>query len=234
MNIVNRVIKKFPQKAQRKIYISVSTIKSIGKSKIFGIGANKTGTTSLAFAMEQLGYQIGIQKTAEKFFYDWSQRNFKRLIRYCRTAEFFQDVPFSLPYTYIALDQAYPKSKFILTIRDSSEQWYQSITNFHAKLWGLNGRIPTKKDLQNATYIYKGRPWDGIRYVYNTPDDDPYQKDQLIKFYENHNNSILKYFENRKNDLLVLNVADPYSYEKLGNFLGKKIENKSFPWLNKT
>lgn len=32
-----------------------------------------------------------------------------------------QDVPFSLPYTYVVMDQYFPRSKFILTVRYGSE-----------------------------------------------------------------------------------------------------------------
>lgn len=133
--------------------------KAYGKPKIFGIGNNKTGTTSLKIAVEDLGYSVGNQRVAENLHREWAQRNFKPIINYCKTAVFFQDFPFSKPFTYIALDQAFPKSKFILTIRDSPEQWYNSITKFHAKLWGKDGRVPTKDDLENANYIFKGRPW---------------------------------------------------------------------------
>ncbi len=51
-----------------------------------------------------------------------------------------------------ALDQKFPGSKFILTIRNSPEQWYESLTRFHAVLFG-HDRIPTSDDLKAATYV---------------------------------------------------------------------------------
>lgn len=113
--------------------------------KIFGIGNNKTGTTSLQKAMFDLGYKIGDQRTAELLHKEWSLRNFKPIVEYCKTAEFFQDIPFSKPFTFVALDQAFPNSKFILTVRDNPEQWYNSLVKFHSKLWGKDGRTPTNK-----------------------------------------------------------------------------------------
>ncbi|MFW6046624.1 MAG: sulfotransferase [Candidatus Woesearchaeota archaeon] len=104
--------------------------------KVFCVGLNKTATKSLYSAMEDLGFKVGDQRVAEKLFDYWIRRDFKRFIRYCRKAEFFQDVPFSLPYTFIVMDQAFPGSKFILTVRDDEEQWYHSLTRFHEKLWG--------------------------------------------------------------------------------------------------
>mgnify|MGYP006434833905 CR=1 FL=1 len=203
-------------------------------SKIFGIGNNKTGTTSLKKAMIDMEFKVGNQRTAEFLHKEWANRHFNPIIDYCKTAEFFQDFPFSKPYTYIALDQAFPGSKFILTIRDNPEQWYNSITKFHAKLWGKNGRIPTKEDLQNATYIYKGRPWEMNRLQKNTPEDDPYNKDILVQSYIDYNNSVIEYFRHRPDDLLVLNVAEKGAYRKLCEFLDKPITQEEFPWENKT
>lgn len=116
-----------------------------GKIKIFCIGAPKTGTTSLKYAMKELGFVVGDQRTAEKMVDEWARRDFKKIIKYCRTAEFFQDAPFSFDYTYVVLDQVFKNCKFILTIRDSPEQWYNSLVSFQAKKWGKDGKVPTKK-----------------------------------------------------------------------------------------
>lgn len=204
------------------------------KPKIFGIGNNKTGTTSLKVAMEELGFKVGEQRPAELLHHHWAKRDFKPIIEFCKTAEFFQDFPFSKPFTFIALDQAFPNSKFILTVRDSPEQWYNSITKFHAKLWGKNGRIPTKEDLMEASYIYKGWAWEFNVYMNIAPDDNPYQKDLLIKSYIDYNESVIKYFEHRPNDLLVINLSDKGAYKRLCDFLEVKSKKEDFPWENKT
>ena len=217
-----------------KIKTLTNKVKVYNKQKIFGIGRNKTGTSSLTVVMQELGYVIGDQKVAELFFDDWRKRDFRRLIQYCHTAEFFQDIPFSIPFTYIVLDNAFKGSKFILTVRDDPEQWYNSITKFHAKIYGKNGRIPTKDDLQNATYNYKGMPYEFKKHIYNTPEDDPYNKEILIKHYINYNKSAMGYFRDRPNDLLILNIAEKGAYKKLTKFLGKKSLRTEFPWVNKT
>jgi len=74
---------------------------------------------------------------------------------FCRTAQAFQDMPFSLSFTYMALDKKFRESKFILTARDSSGQWYESLVRSHSKLFG-NGNLPDTNDLKNADYCYKG------------------------------------------------------------------------------
>jgi|SRR5690554_5299286 len=207
---------------------------SKNKPKIFGIGNNKTGTTSLKKAMEELGFKVGDQRAAELMLQQYTSRNFKPLIKYCKTAQFFQDIPFSKPYTYIVLDHEFPGSKFILTIRDSPEQWYNSLIKFHGKLWGKKGGTPTKEDLMEANYIYKGWAWEVMKNVEGVPEDDLYNKEILIKSYIDHNNQVVDYFKHRPKDLLVLNVAKSGAYSKLCEFLGVQSNAIDFPWENKT
>lgn len=87
------------------------------RPKVFCVGRNKTGTTSIAKALRALGFKVGDQARAETLIEDWARRDFRKIVRYCRTADAFQDVPFSWPHTFEALDQAFPQSKFILTVR---------------------------------------------------------------------------------------------------------------------
>ncbi|MGA0900825.1 MAG: sulfotransferase [Luteolibacter sp.] len=208
--------------------------KIAGKPKIFCVGCNKTGTTSLKAALEELGFITGDQREAELMLEDWAKRDFSKITSYCHSAQAFQDVPFSLPETYKVMDQAFPGSRFILTIRDSSEQWYSSIVRFHGKIWG-NGRTPpTREDLQEATYIYKGRPWQSNRLIFNTPEDDPYHRETLLEFYEDHNRSVEQYFSEREDDLLVINTAKGEDYGRLCRFLDVSPMRDAFPWENKT
>ncbi|TQD33807.1 sulfotransferase [Haloflavibacter putidus] len=202
--------------------------------KVFGIGLNKTGTTSLTKAMSGLGYRVGDQYNALKDFESYQKRDFKPIIKYCKTAQFFQDIPFSLPFTYVILDHYFPNSKFILTIRDNPEQWYESLTSFHAKLWGKNNKTPVKKNLISAKYIRKGLPWDLIQEFFDTRDNDPYEKETLINHYLNHNKQVKHYFQNRTEDLLVLNVSKKGAYRELCRFLNKPVNAEEFPWENKT
>lgn len=228
------------QKMKRSLGLSKRTIKgwkgrfqSFGKPKIFGIGRNKTGTTSLKQAMKDLGYVIGEQRSAEKLIRQWGQRDFKKLIRYCRTAEFFQDVPFSLPFTFQAVDMNFPGSKFILTVRDENE-WYQSMYNFHHSERVYGDKAKSLESLKNAEYCYKGYAYDTKVLVYDLPGDDPYHRETLIEHYRYHNQMVKDYFKNRPNDLLVLNLTEEGAYQKFVDFLDVESPYDSFPWENKT
>lgn len=202
--------------------------------KIFCVGRNKTGTTSLKRAFQDLGYVVGDQRKAEAL-YDrhYFTRDFGPILRYCRSAQVFQDVPFSCPYFFVALDQAFPGSKFILSVRDSAEQWYTSVTRFHAREWGTGWDTPTAEQLRSAPYIRKGFAYNLVK-LYGTTDADPYHKPTLIAHYEAHNAAVRDYFKHRPTDLLEINLAAPDSYKVFVDFLGVRSRFESFPWENKT
>lgn len=165
----------------------------------------------MAQAFRQLGYRVGDQRTAELMIYDYEAGNFAPIIEYCKTADAFQDVPFSLPGTYIHLDKAFPHSKFILTIRDSAEQWHNSLVNFIRRV---------------KFYIRPGYLEDAFRIAYNTTLDD---KEGLMAHYRRHNQAAQDYFGDR---LLVINLAHPDSYRRMCDYLGM-VADGAFPHLNK-
>lgn len=222
---------------QRVITVSRNTLNRLrlagNQQKVFCIGLNKTGTTSIKKAWQDLGLIVGNQAEARKLLQPWIQRDFAPIIKYCKSAQAFQDSPFSFPYTYVALDQAFPGSKFILTVRNDAEQWYNSITKFHGDKWA-NGHIPTKEDLMNAVNDVKGRPWIVNRALFDTPDNEPYRKADLLEFYNRHIDDVTRYFKHRPTDLLIINLSEREAYQKFVDFLDVKSPYDSFPWENKT
>ncbi|MFT6996418.1 MAG: hypothetical protein ACJAQ4_000159, partial [Cryomorphaceae bacterium] len=58
------------------------------KEKIFCIGMNKTGTTSLEKFMELHGYACGDQVSGELLLTDFASGNFQSIIDFCQTADF--------------------------------------------------------------------------------------------------------------------------------------------------
>jgi len=203
------------------------------KAKFFCIGRNKTGTTSLEREFRALGFIVGRQRTAEILCDEcYARREFGPIIEYCQSAEVFQDVPFSLPDTFRHMDKAFPGSKFILTVRDDPEQWYQSLIRFQSRMFGRNGTLPTADDLRNATYVRRGWAYNRVR-TYGTSDDDIYNRERLIAHYVRHNNDVMKYFADRRGDLLVINLAQPDAYARFLEFVGAHSERSGFPWENR-
>ncbi|MFN9425629.1 MAG: sulfotransferase [Cyanobacteriota bacterium] len=112
--------------------------------------AQYTGTRSAKKALINFGYDFGDQRTAALFLDDLIQGDFSGLLRFCQNAEAFKRIPFSCPKIYEALDKEFPGSRFILTIRDSSEQWFESLVTFHSKILQTPG-TPTYDDLASST-----------------------------------------------------------------------------------
>jgi len=201
------------------------------RGKVFVIGSNKTGTTSLGAALKQLGFRLGNQLAAEKLLDDWARRDFRRLITYCRSADAFQDIPFSLDYTFQAMDAAFPGSKFILSVRDDATQWYRSLTRFHAKRRGLD-RPPTAEELKADPYVWPGFMWHASQLMYGIDENSVWDEEKYKGFYLKHIDVVQDYFKHRSNDLLVINLADPESMKKLCMFLNVPILAESMPKLN--
>ena len=203
------------------------------KVKYFCIGRNKTGTTSLKKAFENLGFIVGDQRAAELLTdRHYFNNDFEEIVKYCKSAQVFQDVPFSYPNTLKHVDSAYPGSKFILSVRDDAEQWYQSLTAFHSELLG-NGEIPTVEALREAAYVKPGFMYNTVR-IHGTTDEDPYNKEKMITHYNRYNQSVIEYFSDRPEDLLLINLADEAGYQRFVEFIGVDSRITEFPWENKT
>jgi hypothetical protein len=204
------------------------------QEKVFCIGLNKTGTTSLEKALGDLGYRMGSQPHGESLLKNYLARDFLPIIELCKTADAFQDIPFSLPYTYVLLDHYFKNAKFILSIRDTPEQWYRSAVNFHSNAF-FQGVRPTEAMLKTHSYRYEGFMWDAQFGVIPAlrAKNDPYDMEAHLDFYNAHNESVRVYF-NGKTNLLEINLAQPDSYLQMCEFLGRKPVADSFPWLNRS
>jgi hypothetical protein len=202
--------------------------------KVFCIGAGKTGTTSLEKAIVLLGYDLAPQARAEMLVEDCYRGDFRRLIRFCDLHQAFQDAPFCFADYYKALDRAFPQSKFILTQRSSPEEWFHSLCEWQKK--GMQtAKAPTEKDLDNSPYAYRGYALDNMKRFFDYPSTPLYNKDAYVKMHEKRNKEIIDYFKGRPNQLLILNVAEPAAFAKLGDFLGFDVPSgEQFPWENKT
>jgi Sulfotransferase domain len=203
------------------------------KGKVFCIGQNKTGTTSMAAILANAGFRVAPQQPAEKMLNDWKKRNFRNIIEFCKKYDAFQDVPFSFDYTFQALDGAFPKSKFILTVRDSTEQWYESTVRFHSKRLGLN-EIPTARHLMEDPGVWKGWVWEAFKANYGVREGNPFDREILCHHYEEYNHRVCKYFENRSEDFLIINLSNSDASRQLSSFLCIPQQIVSILHLNKS
>jgi hypothetical protein len=215
------------------------------KNKIFIIGLNKTGTSSMQQYFELLGYNVGNQIESEliirdilllKQKYSNNTKKFNLLkesecvplFNYIDKYDVFQDVPFSYPFFYILLIRKYPNSKFIFTTRKNAEEWANSLTNFHINVF-------SNKCITN--HLIYGDHYNIItKYLFNTMgfSDNKlwYNKSKMIKFYNKYVNTVLNDFKNNKL-FLCFNINDPNKQQLIHAFLGTQINaNIPFPhWL---
>lgn len=231
--MITETFKIFEPKYETNFAALIDHKNNLTRRRIFCIGFNKTGTTSLESFMKSNGFLCGDQEEGELLIKSYQTGNWDKIIDFCRGAEFFQDLPFSAPDTAEVLADNFADAKFILTVRESPEIWYKSITEFHKIKFGKSGNLPTKKDLQNAEYRYKGFAWDANRALYKSPENDPYNKASLINTYETHIENVNRIFGNKQN-LITIDLSEPNTVAKLNTFLGIRSNMESMPWLNKT
>jgi len=173
---------------------------------------------------------MGNQSIASRLMDDIMIKKYDRFFEFCKTGEAFQDIPFTVPGFYKILDREFPNSKFILTVRNDEEQWYNSILKFHSKLFS-NGNVPTEKDILKDKMIYTGWRLKVLKYLYG---ESLYSKEFYKNLYTKHNKNVKDYFKDRNEDFLEINVSKNTDYIKLISFLGVSSSKEGFPWENKT
>ena len=178
--------------------------------KVFGIGLSKTGTTSLARALEILGYNVkdclGITKYSKG---DLSSINETALDTY----DALTDTP--IPNFYRELDKKYPNSKFILTVRDM-DGWLNSCRKqFNKKL------AEKRSDAANQLFLE----------LYDTV---IFEEKKFRTGYQKFTEGVLEYFKDRPNDLLIIDISKGEGWEKLCPFLDKPLQKTLFPKSNVT
>lgn len=227
------VLKKKVKNSPKKIYRGYLKLVAPRHPKIFCIGRNKTGTTSFKVAMEELGFLVGNQRKAERLAPFYHARNFEPIIEYCQSAQVFQDVPFSWPETYLHLYKAFPDALFILTVRNSAEEWYDSNIRFKIKRFG---KLPDLEDLKESNYVWKGWEYENVLAKRGVDLDNStlWDRDYYISEYNLYNLQVREFFKDKQNQFLELNVGTQGAYQTLCNFLNRTPKRDSFPWENKT
>lgn len=174
--------------------------------KVFGIGLNKTGTTTLGRCMKEFGFRhhsfdLALTRSI-------CNGNFQPAFRVIDEYESFEDWPW--PLFYKKIDKHYPESRFILTVRKDSSTWFESLKR-HADRTG-----PTE--------------FRQLIYDHEMPHDF---KSHHIAFYENHNSNVREYFAGKDNFIEVC-WEDGAEWKRLAEFLNKPVPDKPFPHANKS
>ncbi len=196
--------------------------------KVFFIGLNKTATTTMYHTAQMLGFKVANQTVGEVLSVDWMEEGrFDRLENYIATAEVFQDVPFSLPGFYKELSARYPKAKFVLTLRDTPEQWFNSTVKFHQKQMAkgtFGAELP-----EDVLYLYKGWAATFAKYAFQYPEVPQKDKNHYIAVYNQHHADVLAHFNSQPERLLVLNAAEQGALHQLLDFLEISYDSAKTP-----
>jgi len=180
------------------------------ESKIFGIGLSKTGTTSLARALEILGYRtrdyLGVTRYVSG---DLSSVDLQAI----DSADAFTDTP--IPSFYRELDAAYPGSRFILTVREQ-EGWLKSCAKQFNQKHADNQNEATRQVFVDL-------------YGTNVFDEEKFKAG-----YDRFIAGVTEYFKDRPQDLLIFDITAGDGWEQLCPFLGKSIPDAPFPRANVT
>ncbi|WP_299350755.1 sulfotransferase family protein [uncultured Shimia sp.] len=172
----------------------------VASPKIFGIGFQKTATTTLCTAFRLLGYKM--EGGSKHLIPSLRRGDLAPTFEVADRNEAFDDNPW--PLIYPELDARYPGSKFILTVRDEKE-WLQSVVN-HLGF----GPDPMQK------LVY------GVGFPVGF-------EDVFIERYRRHNREVQAYFADRPKDLLVVDFCAGAGWEELCTFLQRDIPDEPFP-----
>jgi len=174
-------------------------------SKIFCIGLNKTGTSSLHRALLMLGFHSlhyggpAVDEVIRRAIAEG-----RPMLHYLsKRFDAYSDVNILIRKFDLA-DQQYPRSKFIFTWRDI-DSWLDSRTRHYL--------------LMN-----KQRGPNGKKHII---DHEKWKEEWFM-----HRQKVYDYFQIRRKDILIMNICAGQGYELLCPFLDKPLPAGPFPREN--
>ena len=180
----------------------------VDQPKIFGIGLNKTGTSTLGLCGEILKYRcVGCDRSLlQDVVLKGDLSGVKQTVS---DFDLFEDWPW--PLIYKELDRLFPHSKFILTVRKSEDAWFESLKNHSL----------TSRPFRNCRKLAYG-----FHYPHK-------RRKEHIEFYRSHNQEVRRYFEERPDDFIEICWETGDDFEKLCNFLNRDVPPVLLPHANK-
>jgi hypothetical protein len=176
------------------------------KMKVFGIGFHKTGTSSLGEALRLLGFTPVANFTPE-ILPAIRASDFESVRKFCESYQAFEDNPW--PLIYRELDEMFPGSKFVLTLR------------------------PTDSWLRSLTKHFGGATTEMRQWIYGADHGDPLGSEEIYRArYEAHRTEVLEYFSKRPNDLAVMDWTEGAGWPELCRVLGSSVPDLPFPHTN--
>lgn len=182
--------------------------------KVFCIGLHKTGTVSLEKALQRLGFKTRHGYVKHSNMIKTAMHKGLKPLQLLHDKIGFNDSEdtayldlYAIRDHFVKMDEEYPGSKFILTIRDMN-QWVESVKKQIIKR-------------PNSPYFHHYYFQSELQWVY---------------FHNMHIKTVLAFFDvyEKRDQLLIMNIANGDGYEVLCKFLDREIINEPFPHENKS
>jgi hypothetical protein len=210
---------------------STSQKEAVVTIEVIGAGFGRTGTLSLKFALEALGYDkcyhmmevilndshvAQWRKAARGEAVDWAElyQGYRATVDW-PSASFWRE-----------LRVAYPNAKVILTLRDS-QQWYTSVMN---TIWKLSstaleeGQRRGDEEMIERAMMGDEVIWGGV--FGNRMDD----RNHVIECFERHNQAVIDSVPEEQ--LLIYRPGD--GWDPLCEFLQQPVPDTDYPKVNST
>jgi len=183
-------------------------------TKIFGVGLNKTGTSSLKLALEILGFSPAVSQAAiaraglvHSVLVD---DDYERALAWAEDYRVFEDRPWNVGDMYRRLDERFSDARFVLTVRDE-ESWWRSLERW-------------------LTVV---KPWALPRYLAHLRIPD-LSHEAAIESFRRYNAEVVAYFRIRDPQrLLVMDFAEGDGWDEMCAFLACPRPDISFPHTNR-
>ena len=173
------------------------------RTKVVGIGLNKTGTKTLGHYLSRWGYRNRTYDsgttTESPSFRLYEAGDIDALMAIVADHDSFEDWPW--PLLYKDIDARFDNVKFVLTTRKSSDVWFRSLCNMAVRI----GPMPLFEKTVYGHALPQGH------------------KAEFVERYDTHNAEVAEYFRDRPDDLLTLCWENGDDARTLAAFLG--LEN---------
>lgn len=186
--------------------------------KFIGVGLGRTGTSSLCQAMKILGFHTKHYMDYFKHldYFDPESKTFQNP-RLLEEYSEFQCIANGTGAPIQLIDEAFPGSKYILTIREDNA-WLQSKRkSIEARSWdNMDYKTRTSQTLIRES-IYGSLEFDEKTW---------------LQSYRLHNSSVIDYFSDRPKDLLIFDIESGDGWPELCAFTGTRLPDNHFPHSN--
>lgn len=182
------------------------------KYKVFGVGLQKSGTSTLRECLRALGYDVA--RLHKSVYFDARAGRIEAIALALDTHEAFTGL--APPYLYKAAFERYgPEMRAVLTTRVSPEKWLKSLISHMERRSVLGNRI--NRDIYGRLY----------------PAGD---EKVFTNYYETHNQEVRDYFaaQGAKDQLLEICWETGGGWEQLCAFLGEPLPEGGIPHSNRT